>query len=332
LSGEAGGWAPLRRPVFRNLWLAALVSNVGGWMQDTAGTWLMTALTTSPLLIALMQTAASLPAVGLAYPAGAAADIFDRRRLLIFWQSWMLASVAILSVLTLAGVVSPGTLLALTFLLNIGSALNNPAWQAIVPELVPRLELPDAIAMNSAGFNLARAVGPALGGLAVAAFASAARGAGMVFSLNAASFVAVIAVLVAWQRTPPFKSALPSERILGSMRSGARYLRHSPVLQAVFLRAFLFTTFASAVWALLAVVARQDLRSGAMGYGLLNGCLGAGVAASLAAAAAGGRDDGLRVAGFCVRAGGAGDFAIQGASGFLAAGGGFRVDHHHLHV
>jgi MFS family permease len=268
--------SPLRRPLFRNLWLAALVSNVGGWMQDTAGAWLMTALTTSPLLIALMQTAASLPAVGLAYPAGAAADIFDRRHLLIFWQSWMLASVAILSALTLAGVVSPGTLLALTFLLNIGSAMNNPAWQAIMPELVPRPELPDAIAINSAGFNLARAAGPALGGLAVAAFATAARGAGVVFSLNAVSFVAVIAVLVAWQRTPPFKSALPSERIFGSMRSGARYLRHSPPLQAVFLRAFLFTTFASAVWALLAVVASQDLHKGAMGYGLLNGCLGAG--------------------------------------------------------
>ena len=117
--------SPLRQPAFRNLWLAALVSNVGGWMQDTAGAWLMTALTTSPLLIALMQTAASLPAVGLAYPAGAAADIFDRRQLLIFWQSWMLASVAILSVLTLAGVVSPGTLLALTFLLNVGSAMNK---------------------------------------------------------------------------------------------------------------------------------------------------------------------------------------------------------------
>lgn len=245
-------------------------------MQDTAGAWLMTSLTTSPLLIALMQTAASLPAVGLAYPAGAAADIFDRRRLLIFWQSWMLASVAILSGLTLAGVVSPATLLSLTFLLNIGSALNNPAWQAIVPELVPRMELPDAIAINSAGFNLARAAGPALGGLAVAAFVSARRGAGVVFALNAASFVAVIAVLLAWQRTPPFKSALPSERILGSLRSGARYLRHSPPLLAVFVRAFLFTTFASAVWALLAVVARQDLHQGAMGYGLLNGCLGAG--------------------------------------------------------
>ncbi len=272
----ASGWAALRRPIFRRLWMAAIVSNVGGWMQDTAGAWLMTALTTSPLLIALMQTAASMPALFLAFPAGAAADIFDRRRLLLFWQSWMLVSVAILAALTLAGIVSPATLLVLTFLLNIGSALNNPAWQSIVPELVPRAELPDAIAMNSAGFNLARATGPALGGLAVAAFASAARGAGVVFSLNAASFIAVIAVLAAWQRTPPFKSALPAERLFGSMRSGARYLRHAPALQAVFVRAFVFTTFASAVWALLAVVARQDLHKGAMGYGVLNACLGLG--------------------------------------------------------
>lgn len=270
------GWAALRRPLFRNLWLAAIISNIGSWMQDTAGAWLMTALTTSPLLIALMQTAASLPALFLAFPAGAAADIFDRRRLLLFWQTWMLASVAILAALTLAGIVSPATLLALTFLLNIGSALNNPAWQSIVPELVPRPELPDAIAINSAGFNLSRAAGPALGGLAVAAFATAARGAGVVFSLNAVSFVAVIAVLVAWHRTPPYKSALPAERLFGSMRSGARYLRHAPALQAVFLRAFVFTTFASAVWALLAVVANQDLHKGAMAYGVLNGCLGLG--------------------------------------------------------
>ena len=132
------GWAPLRRPLFRNRWIASLVSNLGSWMQDTAGTWLMTALTTSPLLIALMQTAASLPVLFLGLPAGATADMFDRRRLLIFWQAWMLASVALLSVLTMFGVISPAVLLLLTFLLNIGSAMNNPAWQAIVPELVPR--------------------------------------------------------------------------------------------------------------------------------------------------------------------------------------------------
>ena len=245
-------------------------------MQDTAGTWLMTALTSSPLLIALMQTAASLPVLFLGLPAGATADIFDRRRLLIFWQAWMLATVALLSVLTIFGIVSPATLLVLTFLLNVGSAMNNPAWQAIVPELVPRGELPDAIALNSAGFNLARAVGPALGGLAVAAFTSARVGAAVVFLLNSASFLAVIFVLYDWKRTPLFESALPAERIFGSMRSGVRYVRHSAALRTILVRAFLFTGFASAVWALLAVVARQDLGAGAMGYGLLNGCLGMG--------------------------------------------------------
>ncbi|MCU1237317.1 MAG: protein of unknown function DitE [Candidatus Solibacter sp.] len=245
-------------------------------MQDTAGTWLMTALTTSPLLIALMQTAASLPVLFLGLPAGATADIFDRRRLLIFWQAWMLATVALLSVLTMFGIISPAMLLILTFLLNIGSAMNNPAWQAIVPELVPRSELPDAIALNSAGFNLARAVGPALGGLAVAAFASPQTGAAVVFLLNSASFLAVIFVLYVWKRTPLFKSALPAERMFASMRSGVRYVRHSPPLRSILLRAFLFTGFASAVWALLAVVARQDLQAGAMGYGVLNGCLGIG--------------------------------------------------------
>jgi MFS family permease len=273
------GWAPLRRPLFRNRWIASLVSNLGSWMQDTAGTWLMTALTTSPLLIALMQTAASLPVLFLGLPAGATADMFDRRRLLIFWQSWMLATVAILSVLTMFGVISPAVLLILTFLLNIGSAMNNPAWQAIVPELVPRDELPDAIALNSAAFNLARAVGPALGGLAVAAFTSPRVGAAVVFLLNSVSFLAVIFVLYAWQRTPLFKSALPGERIFGSMRSGVRYVRHSPPLRAILLRAFLFTGFASAVWALLAVVAQQDLHAGAMAYGVLNGCLGLGAVA-----------------------------------------------------
>ena len=269
-------WAPLWRPLFRDRWIASIVSNAGSWMQDTAGTWLMTALTTSPLLIALMQTAASLPALLLAFVAGATADIFDRRRLLLFWQAWMLVSVAILSMLTLAGRVSPWSLLALTFLLNIGAAMNNPAWQAIVPELVPRAELPEAIAINSAGFNLTRAVGPALGGLAVAAFASTFTGAGAVFILNSLSFVAVIFVLYRWKRTPLFKSALPAERLLGSVQAGARYLRHSPALQAILIRAFVFATFASSVWALLAVVAQQVLHQGAMGYGILNGCIGLG--------------------------------------------------------
>src|SRR5271154_524784 len=135
------GFAPLKITLFRDRWIASTISSLGTWMQDTAGTWLMTALTTSPLLIALMQTAASLPVLFLGLLAGATADIYERRRLLIFWQSWMLVSVAILAVLTFMGIVSPVTLLLFTFLLNIGSAMNNPAWQAIVPELVPREDL-----------------------------------------------------------------------------------------------------------------------------------------------------------------------------------------------
>src|SRR6202789_4343698 len=270
------GFEPLSVPLFRDLWLASIVSNLGGWMQDTAGTWLMTVLTPSPLLIALMQTAASLPVVILGLLAGATADIFDRRRLLIFWQAWMLVSVAILAVLTFLGHISPWALLAFTFLLNIGSAMNNPAWQAIIPELVPRELIPDTVSLNAASNNLARAVGPALGGLMVAAFKTAHTGAGSVFALNAISFAGVIWVLVNWKRVPLFKSALPSERIAGSIRSGLRYVRHAPDLQASLVRAFVFPFFISAIWSLLAVVAKRDLKQGPLGYGILNGSLGLG--------------------------------------------------------
>jgi MFS family permease len=270
------GFEPLQSPLFRKLWIASTVSNLGGWMQDTAGTWLMTILTTSPLLIALMQTAASLPVVMLGLFAGATADIFDRRRLLLFWQAWMLIAVALLSVLTFFNIISPWVLLTLTFLLNIGTAMNSPAWQAIMPELVPREQLPDAVSLNSAGFNLARAAGPALGGIAVAAFTHADTGAAWTFSLNALSFVGVILVLYQWHRKPAFKSALPAERIQGSMRAGLRYIQYSPPLKAALTRAFIFTGFVSAVWALLAVVAARDLHQGALGYGILNGSMGLG--------------------------------------------------------
>ncbi|MBV8832277.1 MAG: MFS transporter, partial [Acidobacteriaceae bacterium] len=270
------GFEPLRHPLFRDRWIASIVSNVGSWMQDTAGTWLMTVLTSSPLLIALMQTAASLPVLLLGLLAGATADIYDRRRVLIFWQAWMLGSVAILSVLTFFGVISPWVLLILTFALNIGAAMNNPAWQAIIPELVPRSQIPDAVALNSAAYNLARAVGPALGGLAVAAFGKHVNtGAGSVFLLNSLSFTAVIWVLYRWHR-PVFKSALPAERVFGSLRAGLRYVRYAPALQASLARALIFTFFVSAVWSLLAVVASRDLHQGAMGYGILNGSMGLG--------------------------------------------------------
>ena len=270
------GFAPLRIALFRDRWIASTVSSVGTWMQDTAGTWLMTVLTSSPLLIALMQTAASLPVLLFGLVAGATADIFDRRKLLIFWQAWMLGSVTLLAVFTFLGHISPWALLAFTALLNVGSSLNNPAWQAIVPELVPRELIPDTVSLNAASNNLARAVGPALGGLMVAAFQSAHTGAGSVFALNALSFAGVIWVLVNWKRMPLFKSALPSERIAGSIRGGLRYVRHSPQLQSSLVRAFTFPFFVSAIWALLAVVAKLDLHKGAIGYGILNGAMGVG--------------------------------------------------------
>ncbi len=270
------GFAPLKIALFRDRWIASTVSSVGTWMQDTAGTWLMTSLTTSPLLIALMLTAASLPVLLLGLLAGATADIFDRRKLLIFWQAWMLGSVGILAILTFLGHISPWALLAFTFLLNVGSAMNNPAWQAIVPELVPRELIPDTVSLNSASNNLARAVGPALGGLMIAGFQRVLTGAGSVFALNAVSFAGVIWVLVNWRRVPLFKSALPAERIEGSIRSGLRYVRYAPDLQSSLVRAFVFTFFVSAIWSLLAVVARHVLKQGPLGYGILNGSLGLG--------------------------------------------------------
>ncbi len=212
-------------------------------------------------------------------PAGATADILDRRKLLIFWQTWMLAVAAVLSVLAFLSVIGPWMLLFLTLMLNIGAAMNNPAWQAIVPELVSRSELPQAISLNSAGYNLARAVGPALGGLAMALFASAMLGGGTVFAINAASFICVIFVLYAWKRKPLHTSDLPAERMVGSIRAGLRYVLHAPEIQRILIRAFLMTSCVAAMWALLAVVAQQDLKSGALGYGLLNGCIGLGAVA-----------------------------------------------------
>ena len=273
---HTSGFEPLRSSLFRNLWIASTISNLGGWMQDTAGTWLMTLLTPSPLLIALMQTAASLPVLVLGLLAGATADIFDRRRLLLFWQAWMLAAVALLSVLTFFNIISPWVLLILTCLLNVGTSMNSPAWQAIMPELVPREQLPEAVSLNSAGFNLARALGPALGGLAIAFFVHPDTGAAWTFLLNSLSFVGVILVLYKWKRNPLFKSALPAERIYGSMRAGLRYVQFAPLLKAALTRVFVFTLFVSAVWSLLAVVAARDLHQGALGYGILNGSMGLG--------------------------------------------------------
>jgi MFS family permease len=263
-------WHPLRTPLFRALWIASVTSNIGTWMQNVGAAWLMTSLAPSPTMVALVQAATSLPVFLIALPAGAIADIVDRRRLLLLTQSWMLISAAALALLTGTGTVSPWTLLALTFSLGLGAALNAPAWQAIVPELVGRPDLRAAVTLNGVGFNLARAAGPALGGLIVAAAGPAA-----VFFLNALSFVGVVAVLFRWRRRVE-KSALPAEDVVGAMRAGIRYVRHAPAVRAVLLRTASFILGGSALWALLPSVAREELRLSATGYGVLLGCLGAG--------------------------------------------------------
>ena len=194
-NAPGSAWQPLSNSLFRAIWLAAVASNIGTWMHNVGADWLMTTLAPSPFMVALMQTAENAPLFLLALPAGALADIIDRRRLLLYTQGWMLLSAISLAVLTLLGLTTPWVLLVLIFCLGLGSALNAPAWQAIIPELVPRSELPAAVSLNSVAFNIARAVGPALGGLLVAAL-----GSGPVFLLNAVSFLGVIVVLYRWRR------------------------------------------------------------------------------------------------------------------------------------
>jgi MFS family permease len=267
-------WSPLRHSLFRALWIAAVASNVGTWMQNVGAEWLMTTLAPRPIMLGLMQAAENAPLFLLALPAGALADILDRRRLLLVTQAWMLVAAVALGFLTLFGLTTPWVLLALTFLLGLGAALNAPAWQAIVPELVDRDELPLAISLNSVAFNIARAVGPALGGLIVAA-----AGPWAVFFLNSASFIGVLFVLYRWRRRP-IESISPAERVMGAMRAGLRYVRHAPDLKAVLVRTAVFGACASALWALLPLVAGVELGRGAFGYGMLLGGLGLGAIAA----------------------------------------------------
>ena len=227
---------PLATPIFRWIWIGALVSNLGSWMQNVGAAWLMVSLSHSPLLIALVQTASTLPVFLLGVPAGVIADRVDRRRLLLVTQSWMLAAATALGVLTLLGRTGPWTLLALTFALGLGTSMNGPAWQATVPQLVPREHLPAAVALNSVQFNVARSLGPALGGLVVAVWSP-----GMAFLLNAVSFLAVIVVLAAWRKRPR-ESRTDTEGFLDATLAGARYVWRSTVLNAVLVRtaAFIF--------------------------------------------------------------------------------------------
>jgi MFS family permease len=243
-------------------------------MQNVGAAWLMTSLAPSPLFVSLVQAASNLPLFLLALPVGALADVVDRRRLLVFALAWLTLASALLGALALAGQVTPGALLALTFAIGVGSAFVAPAFQAIVPELVGRGEVPAAAALNGISMNMGRAVGPALGGLVVAV-----AGAGATFLANAASFVAVLIAIALWRRPRP-ETSLPPEDLFGAMRAGLRYVRHSRALQTVLWRAGAFVLPASAIWALLPLYARHDLGLGAAGYGALLGCFGAGAVAS----------------------------------------------------
>src|SRR4051812_24622513 len=264
--GEA--WRPLAQPVFRSLWLASVASNIGTWMHNVGAAWLMTSLTHSPLLIALLTTMGSLPIFLVGLPAGALADVLDRRRIVLLAQVWMLVVATVLGVLAFMGFMSPWMLLGLTFLLSLGGALSGPAWQAIMPELVGKEQLASAVALNGAGFNLARAVGPALGGIVVAA-----AGAGAVFALNALSFLAIIWVIYRWQR-PPTEAHMIPEPVVSAIQAGGRYAWHARELRAVLVRTAAPIVAASALWALLPVIATQELKLSALGYGVLLGSIG----------------------------------------------------------
>ncbi|GAB1541223.1 MFS transporter [Scytonema sp. NUACC21] len=264
-------WAPLRQPIFRALWIASAVSSIGTWMHDVGAAWLMTSLApNSPLLVALMQAAASLPFFLLALPAGAIADVVDRRKMLLWTQGWMLAAAALLGVLTIAKMTTPWLLLLLTFALSVGSSMNMPVWQAVTPELVPKEELPQAVTLSGIVVNLSRSIGPALAGVIIAA-----AGTGFVFLVNAVSFIGVIVVISQWRRTPQ-KSGLPTERFVGAMQAGVRYIRYAPVFQSVLLRTVAYIFFASALFALLPLLGRQELKLDALGYGIVLGFWGLG--------------------------------------------------------
>ncbi len=256
---------------------AQFVSNVGSWMQTVGAQELMLTLTTSATLVALIQTAAGLPVVLLAVPAGAIGDLVDRRWLLIASQSFMLIAAALLAGLALAGLVTPWVLLALIFAVGVGQTLTSPTWQTLQPELVAPEDRTQAIALGAVNQNLSRAVGPAIGGALYAA-----TSAGALFVVNAVSFVPVIGAVARWQGRARPASAVAREHVFDAIRAGARYVAASPALRVILLRAGLFMVFANSIWALLPLVAHTRLHLGSGGYGLLLGGVGIGAVAGAA--------------------------------------------------
>lgn len=267
---NSSAWAPLLFPVFKMIWLAALVSNIGTWMEAVGESWLMATLTTNPLLISLIQASIALPIFLLALPAGALADILDRRRYLLILQIIMCITVLILALITWFQLISPATLLLMAFIIGVFTAFSGPTWQAIVPELIPKELLPAAIILNSAAINVARIAGPALAGIIIATIGPAA-----VFAINSLSFLGIIIVLKTWHPEPVINS-LPVERFYSAMRVGLRYTLNSPILRNILARTFCFFIFSSSVMALLPLLVRKELSRGPESYGLMVGLFGLG--------------------------------------------------------
>jgi MFS family permease len=269
-SGAPSALSPFRYPVFRGIWIASLLSNFGSLIQSVGASWMMLSIAPSPDMVALVQASTALPIMLLSLVAGAMADNMDRRRVMVFAQIFMLSVSLALSICAWAGLVGPWTLLLFTFAIGCGSAFFAPAWQASVGDMVPRPEVPGAVALNSMGFNIARSVGPAIGGAIVAA-----AGAAAAFGVNAASYIALLVVLARWQR-PPRTNALPSETLVIAMGAGLRYVWMSPHIRTVLLRAAVFGFGASSILALLPLVAKHLVSGGPLTYGLLLGAFGVG--------------------------------------------------------
>lgn len=262
-------WSPLRNSLYRAMWLGSVVSNIGTTMNDTAAVWTMTTLTSSPTLVSLMQTMSSLPLFLLALPAGALADLVDRRRLILFAQTGALLTAVGMALLAWYGALNQSLLLLATFQLGVASAFTMPAWQALIPEIVGREQLPAAVALNGVGFNVARSLGPIAGGLIIAW-----AGPAPVFALNALSFMAVIGVMLTGNYIATPRSA-QREQMIGAMAAAIRYARHAPAMQAVLCRGGIHMFAAVAPVVLLPVIVKAR-HWAAADFGLLMGCYGGG--------------------------------------------------------
>lgn len=265
---SGGAWAPLRQARFRTVWLAGLVSNIGIWLQNVAASWLITQLSTSSHTVAWLQAAAGVPSL-FAYPAAVLADMTDRRRVLLIAETWMLASVALLTALTLTGGISSVSLLVCTCALGLGGAASLPSWQAVIPSLVPRAELRNAVTLNGLSVNLARAVGPAIGG-----WTAATAGVGASFLVNVATLLYAWVVLWRLKVEQPATGQRP--RFIAAALDGLRFAAATPALRSALFRVSAVSVFAGALWALLPLVARRVAGADSQGFGVLYAGLGIG--------------------------------------------------------